>query len=266
MTDSVNQAERRVALKTDYHDCYDVWLDRPGSADVCFSRLAGDSWSVHRTQMFELFDVLGMFHPLYQKSAHFDASESIVVYSDPFSHCGEGKWLMTGEDALRGGLVESFASLFIPDFPGLSYRYFVAAGHGTWFEHWSTEDWRSNCGDGDLSPLSEDRGKLLNLPDIEAACRILRNPVYAIDFVARKVEGGVQLLAIDWNPAPRLAGTPAHDAMVARWGSNQGLARAISSAVVEVAELAGVDFIDNNQIHSSIRHNAAPGCLGDDHV
>ena len=157
----------RVSLKTDYHDCYDVWLERPGlPGNICFSRMAGDSWSVHRTAMFELFDRLGLVHPAYRRVVEFGSEDALVVYTDPFSHCGEGKLRMTAREAMAGGLGECFASAYIGDLPGFSYRYFVIAGHGAWFQHWSTEDWRSNCGDGDLSSLDDDRGHLLGLPEI----------------------------------------------------------------------------------------------------
>jgi len=238
----------RVSLRTDYHDCYDVWLDRPALGQPCFSRMAADSWSVHRSQMFALFDHLGLPCPAYQQASLFGAAEAIVLYEAPYSHCGEGKRLTTGAEAVATGLGDVFASAFVPDFPGLSYRYFVVAGHGAWFEHWSTEDWRSNCGDGDLAPISGRHGRILNIEAIENACQPLRNPVFAIDFVARKTPNGIQLLAIDWNPAPRLAGTPAHAEMFVRFGSNQGLAEAIAEATLRELARTGLKTLDNNQI------------------
>jgi len=238
----------RISLKSDYYDVYDAWLERPASGDITFSRMAGDSWSVHRSQMFQLFDGLGLPHPAFQKASAFAPGEAIVVYEAPFSHCGEGKRLTTGAQAIVDGFGDAPASAFVADFPGLSYRYFVVAGHGAWFAHWSTEDWRSNCGDGDLGPATDEHGPLLNLTEIEKACAPLRNPVYAIDFVARRAASGVTLLAIDWNPAPRLAGTPAHTILSAKLGGNQGIAQAIALAVLQEVDRNGLASLDNNQI------------------
>lgn len=237
-----------VSLKSDYHDCYDVWLEAPGCGDVCFSRMAGDSWSVSRPEMFRLFEKLGLRTPLFQRAADFAPDARIVLYEDAYAHCGEGKRLTTGLNAVECGLGDAHASAFVGDLPGLSYRYFVVAGQGAWFEHWSAEDWRSNCGDGDLAAISDERGRLLGLPEIEAACLPLLNPVWAIDFVGRRCEAGIELLAIDWNPAPRLAGTPAADALRARHGGNEGLAKAISEAVLREAARQNVRTVDNNRI------------------
>jgi hypothetical protein len=238
----------RIALKTDYHDCYDVWLERPGSGAPCLGRMAGDSWSVHRSDMFDLFDRLGLAHPAYGRVAGFGPGDRIVVYSEPFAHCGEGKRFTTGAEAMADGLGDAFASAYVADLPGHSYRLFVIAGRGAWFQHWSVEDWRSNCGDGDLSSLNSDHGTLLGVEAIEAACAPVRNPVYAIDFVGQRVADGLRLLAIDWNPAPRLAGTPAQADLAGRWGGHQGLAEAIAAATLRELAAAGGTFLDNNRI------------------
>ena len=145
--------------------------------------------------MFALFDHLGLPHPRYQSAALFAPEDAIVLYEEPFAHCGEGKRLTTGAEALAMGHGDLYASAFVPDFPGDSFRYFVVAGAGGWFEHWSTEDWRSNCGDGDLAPLTPRHGPFLDLAGLETACRRIRNPVFAIDFVAQRVGTQVQLLA-----------------------------------------------------------------------
>lgn len=240
--------DRPVSLRTDYHDAYDVWLERPGPGTVCFSRLAADSWSVHRTQMFDLFDRLGLAHPAYQAASQFSPEDRLVLYEEPYAHCGEGKRLTTAQEVLEAGEGDLMASAFIDDFPGLSYRYFVIAGHGAWFEHWSTEDWRSNCGDGDLSPISQVRGPVHGLPDIQQACLPVRNPIFAIDFVAQRTPGGIRLLAIDWNPAPRLSGTPAHTEFIKLYRSNEGIAGALRDSVLAEANRLGVEILDNNRI------------------
>jgi hypothetical protein len=238
----------RVSLRSDYHDCYDVWLEDPGCGDVDFSRMAGDSWSVPREAMFGLFGRLGIATPRFQKAADFSPDEQIVLYEDAYAHCGEGKRLVTAAEAVAAGQGQVSASEFVGDFPGLSYRLFVVGGVGAWFEHWSLEDWRSNCGDGDLGLVTEGRGHVLGLKEIEAACRGLRNPLWAIDFVGRRTEAGIELLAIDWNPAPRLAGTPAAEALRARHGGNEGIAKAVREAVLREAARKNVRTVDNNRI------------------
>jgi hypothetical protein len=189
--------------------------------------------------MFGLFDDLGLVHPEYEKVVYVEPCKPWVVYTDNYAHCGEGKLLV--KDGIFPQDVDScYASEYIPDFPGLSFRYFVIAGQGAWFEHWSTDDWKSNCGDGDLGPL---RDGILNKEEIEEACKKVGNAVFAIDFVAKKTEEGIYLGAIDFNTAPRLQGTPAHQILLDKFGSNQKIAEAIS----DWAAKYGV--YDNNELH-----------------
>jgi hypothetical protein len=166
-----------------------------------------------------------------------------VLYSDPTKHCGDGKELVTAD---YNTPIQYWASEYIPDFPGLSYRYFVIANKGFWFEHWSTEDWRSNCGEGDFGPLTDRLGEIYNLNQIESSCRRIQNPVYAIDFVAQRSGSGIYLLAIDWNPAPRLAGTPVEKCFQKFFGGNKGIAQAISNRVLLHPSW---EYFDNNLSH-----------------
>ena len=62
----------------------------------------------------------------------------------------------------------------------------------------------AHCGDGDLFTMSE--SDAIRPTGFE---RRILNPVWAIDFVAeRQKDGQPRLLAIDFNTAPKVAGTP----------------------------------------------------------
>jgi hypothetical protein len=231
----------KIKLKSDYFDKYDAWFDLSG--EIHFSRMAQNSWHTSRDLMFEIFQKLGLKTPRYGFMESFEPDDMIVLYTDEYAHCGEGKLLIKAGDAHRlsksalmaaisnetthlstkevdqyikkmdgrVGAPEAFgnitcrkASEYIADFPGVSWRALSCGGHLCWFRHWSTEDWRSNAGDGELSELiSSD----IILPS--GFEKMIQNPVWAIDFIGQKNDDGqTELLAIDFNTAPKIAGTP----------------------------------------------------------
>ena len=144
-------------------------------------------------------------------------------------------------------LAGKYASAYEADFPGSSWRLLSCGGHRSWFRHQSFDDWRSNAGDGDLYEIlnGEDVG---GGPDVELPSgfeeRIL-NPVWAIDFVAKKEPSGkASLLAVDFNTAPRVAGTP-----LARRVSASALAEGVRTAVEKMNSAGtGPSLVNNNKL------------------
>jgi hypothetical protein len=229
------------SIKSDYSDCYDSWFSLPGLGIPVFHRMAQHSWSIERLDMFKAFRRLGLITPAYGRADQFSDLQ-VVAYTDTLAHCGEGKELGPANIFAPDTLV----SLYIPDFPGVSYRYFNICGASAWFKHYSTESWKSNCGDGDLeevTPRDIDTGAI-----DEILHGAFLNPVYAIDFVAQRSNSGIKLLAIDFNPAPKLAGTPARPVIETRLHGSRGIARLITDRLNCISE--GKDY-DNNQIHFS---------------
>lgn len=191
----------QLQLKSDYLDCYDHWFEREG--DVLFSRVAEGSWGLSRARMFEIFSELGLSHPKFGRVDLFQPSEKIVVYLDEFAHQGEGKVLLTAQEAKERGFSQKIASLYIEDVKSTSWRLLAAGGLRSLFRVISFEDWRSNCGDGDiLAALGNEI-----FPDGVIFSKIL-NPIWAIDFVGKPTKDGMRLLAVDFNTAPKIVGTP----------------------------------------------------------
>lgn len=191
--------------------------------------------------MFRAFQDLGLVTIWWGQAQDFTDDIEVVAYTDPLAHCGEGKELGLAGDFPR----ETLVSFYESSFPGVSYRYFNICGVSAWFKHWSTEDWRSNCGDGDLDVMPQDI-------DTDYIDRTLQNaflnPVYAIDFVGAQTDSGILLKAIDFNPAPKLAGTPARAVIERALGGSKGIAQAISARLDLISP--GQNY-DNNQIHLS---------------
>jgi hypothetical protein len=217
------------SLLTDYRDSYDIWFEDYGPT---FKRMARESWSISRQDMFHFFEKVGLQTPKWGPCSSFLPDTKVVAYTDIFAHCGEGKDLIVAKD---GG--DTLASEYVDEEVGVCYRYFNLAGQGAWFLHKSFDSWKSNCGDGDLGKMPT----RFHTQGIERALGTLKNPLYAIDFVERK-KG---LLAIDFNPAPRLSGTPANWILQQKFGSNHQIYLAIDNWL---NKLVGNQDFDNNQI------------------
>jgi hypothetical protein len=87
-----------------------------------------------------------------------------------------------------------------PEIKGLSWRYLQIGTESFWLEYTSTEDWRSNCGEGDINMFFRDKTELF--PD-KSYKKMPKYPLFAIDFVP---DGDV-IYAIDFNIAPGISGT-----------------------------------------------------------
>ena len=275
----------KITIKSDYLDCYDHWFDRRGTEDATFSRVAEGSWTVTRSEMFETFKSLGLQTPRFDYVCRFHADTMVVVYVDQNAHQGEGKLLIRAGDAARlyvaaasaalsrgqtsltslqvdeiikefkpggpgaperGKLLTAFhATEYVPDFRGVSWRLLSCGGKRTIFRHNSFDDWRSNAGDGDLFTVAAD--EVLISTGWEAS---ILNPVWAIDFVARRdAQGKAVLLAVDFNTAPKVAGTP-----LAKIWRPEELARGIREAIETAQRETGPAhlndrlFVYNNNI------------------
>jgi hypothetical protein len=236
--------------------------------------------------MFEVFDLLGMAHPKFTNVGLFPPGQLVVVYVDQYAHQGEGKLLITAGDACRlyveaahaalergktrlttpevDALIDEFrphgagspergrtltgfnATEYIGDYPGVTYRLLSCGGYSCWFRHDSFDDWRSNAGDGDLLEILDGE---ISLPT--GFEKFVVNPVWAIDFVAQKSEVGPPvLLAIDFNTAPRVAGTP-----LAKRVKPQELASAIRMSLEAATRLMSSSSMGHNGRRKIIDNN-----------
>lgn len=199
-----------IGLKSDFRDYYDHWF--AGSwqkPDVVFERYIRSKTS--RREDFEKLKSMGLRVPVYGTVTEvwewvrgdfrgLDENKlskvfSVVVYTDEHAHAGEGKLLLSFEEALEK-YPSAFASEYIPATAagvGITLRYLRVGLRQFWLRYSSYSDWRSNCGDVKIELLCEEK-----IADVAGPA-----PLYAVDFI--KTEG--KLVALDYNTSPGLRGT-----------------------------------------------------------
>ena len=201
----------KLFLRTDFRDYYDPWFDMDdvkaiSLRHVLFRYARG---GIDRIQMFEYLHSYGLTVPVFgtprqvyekllyrleEEEADILATE-VVGYLDLVSHRGEGKVRTSLKEALsRSDIL--FCSVFHkhrhPTFNGgVSIRRLYVGDLEYVLEYRSTDDWRSNCGEVDITILEE------------KSRRIPGEPLFAIDFIPTEHE----LVAIDYNAAPQIGGT-----------------------------------------------------------
>lgn len=172
-----------LKLKSDFRDYYDFWFDHDGAE---FRRMTTDGPS--RRGMFAMFDEAELDTP-YHGCVEDSLDRNVVVYLDETAHRGDGKVLLSIDDARRD-YNDYYCSGYIKS-NSRSERRLVIGTRAFILEYKSDDEWRSNCGDVGISVKSTtDRDKL----PYDFAF-----PMYAIDFVNGK--------AIDFNIAPGVGGT-----------------------------------------------------------
>jgi hypothetical protein len=201
----------KVKLNSEFHDCYDHFFDLDG--DVIFTRRMDSG--PNRIEMMKILNAAGIKTPkfgmvaeLYKDLAsHFDEGKDgmratkydqlveMVVYTDIVTHAGEGKVKLTLEEA-KAQYPGHFATQYIPPstdiYKGRTERLLSIGDRQFWFEFLSKDDWRSNCGDVQITPLLA----------VSHSINELQIPLYAIDFVTV----GHERLAIDLNVSPGVRG------------------------------------------------------------
>jgi len=141
--------------------------------------------------------------------AFADANDAVVIYDDPCSHRGEGK-----RRGFAGEMrADDFASAWVSgwDSDGKSWRA-LGVGHRTfWLRYVSKDDWRSNCGDVEITSSDSIGHNVVEALRVLQAIR--RTPVVAVDFIWG---GRTEPIAVDLNTAPGLRGTPVESEVSAR--------------------------------------------------
>lgn len=187
-----------LKLVSDFSELYDSFFDSTGFEH---RRITTDG--PNRVQMFRLFTSIGLDTPLYGYLSQFkdfvDKNSQVVIYDDVKSHFGEDKRISTLNNLLEVAKIRKnwnvFCSLFIDTetdiYKSKSTRVLVIGKRAFSYEYISYNDWRSNCGDGDIINPKE--------IDIPIYRKDIPYPMFAIDFVENK--------AIDFNIAPGINGT-----------------------------------------------------------
>lgn len=198
----------KVKLESDFKDYYDHWF--AGSwdkSDIVFERFTYSKTS--KLEDFILLKSLGFCIPKIGTVSQLDAMlldkfSKVVVYLNDHAHAGEGKRLLSLESALVL-YPNHFASEYIinKDYEySESYRYLRVGSKTFWLKYVSYDDWRSNCGDVDISIIDFDVN--LTVPQL--------NPLFAIDFI----KTNNKLIALDYNSSPGLKWTGVEDIMTGK--------------------------------------------------
>lgn len=215
-----------VVLCSDFRDVYDHWFTSPATAPpeaVIYERMSRGGLS--RPAMYAYLQAQGYPVPrngsvativdrrdlrssgvsplppaLWQlEYSYLRGHRQVVVYLDLWSHRGEQKRLMSEQEALRR-YPEHFASRYLappgPAVGSFSYRYLRLGARAWWLRYESHTDWRSNCGDPQITVLAE-----------EEVVSALPWPLYAFDYVT----DGQQWWVVDFNCAPQIKGTGLED-------------------------------------------------------
>lgn len=201
----------KISLKSDFYDYYDHWFERCNNAD--FELIRNSRSKISKQDQFKIlrscdFNAIGI--GLYRKVQYgfIDNSRetttppdvNVVVYTDEYAHAGEGKILISFQEATKKYHNHLF-SLAV-DTKGInkstSKRYLSVGDYKIWLEYKSDHEWMSNCGDVEITILSADKTPSNTLP------MDFYRPLYAIDFV-EDLNGC--LIAIDYNESPAINGT-----------------------------------------------------------
>ena len=132
----------------------------------------------------------------------FPFIESVVIYTDEFAHCGEGKIKTSLHEALKKypGCYSSEFILTALGGASWSLRYLQIGDRAFWLRYHSHDDWRSNCGDIDIDMVVEEENKAHK----ETIKQKINKPLFAVDFVT---DFSGKLYAIDFNTAPSWRGS-----------------------------------------------------------
>jgi hypothetical protein len=191
------EMKMEIQIASDYHDYYDIWMDREG---FLWERYAHRK-NFGRRDQFSLFDQLRIKHPMMGVVGIMDPGE-IVVYTDEFKHCGLGKVRSSSQYTKYGG---KLYSRFIKSAPqAMSFRDLWIGNSRFFLQYVSDDKWRSNVGNVMITQLNSVYSHDHLFPNYDRS-RIY-SPIFAFDYVRNQLTE--EMLAVDFNTAPGLRGTP----------------------------------------------------------
>lgn len=211
----------KVKLLSDFVDYYDHWFDLEGIEFKRYSRSGMD-----RFAMFRFMEKLRINTPDYgtvreiheqnqrKTKAGREAScwQKVVVHLDVNAHRGEGKVLMSIDEAYET-YPDKFCVGFIHPtaFMPCTIRYLRVGNRFFWLEYTSNDPWRSNCG-------SEINIKITRHGTIDEFNYVnLDEPLFAIDLVDGRMNKYITgSWAIDYNIAPQIRGTGVEEILSAK--------------------------------------------------
>lgn len=214
-----------LKLVSDFVDFYDHAFSHEGEQFV-----RNSNGGPNRIDMFDAMFAAGLDVPkhglvsdLYKDAEkyyenHEDFVKSsineairLVVYTDLTAHRGEGKLLLTLEEANKQ-YPNNYASQYLKykhsSNESESIRCQVVGDNAFWMRFESNDTWRSNCG----SEIEITKMPIANV--LYQGMENIHLPFYAIDFISPHGKHGTNnYTAIDFNVAPGLSGTPVEEQM-----------------------------------------------------
>lgn len=182
------------------HNFWEPWMAAFDTEGQPFRLVTTDGPS--RIEMINIFKHAGLSVPLFGKYNDFVRwgyrdDRKVVIHKNIYSHCGEGKELkyfnkLTKEDKQNYLMeyVEFPESLDSPYYAKSTRFLFVGNDYCFKYHYYSSNDWRSNCGDGEITePIN------IEIPNWRYC---IYYPFFAVDFVGPDN----CLKAIDLNIAP----------------------------------------------------------------
>lgn len=210
----------KIGLDSDFYDYYDHWFDR-GEVDFSLNRQSRNDMGKQR--QFELCKEIGFQvprHGLAQTLYMRNSSDWLVVYEDPFAHCGEGKFLIQSSKAFVS-YPDHYASEFIPTTANplthaVSYRLLLI-GYTAFQLKYESDAWMSNHAKNVSIELT---GLICSREHIGESCFqeigsdidfsiINKYSLIAFDYVTDFSTG--KSYVVDLNTAPGLKGTGIDD-------------------------------------------------------
>jgi hypothetical protein len=214
-----------VQLEADFRDYYDYVFEfyedlgerSPWESDLVFRRIAYNcDRSIGKAAQFKILARLGFRVPLngrVKAIAPELPNKKLVIYTDTKAHAGEGKLLLPSREALEKH-PDCYCSEYLDHIVGRSRRLLKVGEMWYSFWYYSTNDWRSNCGNTEIIQPPEERAakdiykdkcRVYSTESLKHYDRIWRSfPLIAIDLVNWDED---YFAAIDFNTAPGLRWT-----------------------------------------------------------
>lgn len=206
----------KLYLSSDFTDIYDYVFDSRYDPEAQeFKRFTYSGMS--RREMFQYFESLNFATPLHglvrdiapTALAHkfftpelkSVSSGKLVVYTNERAHRGEGKILLSIEEA-QEQFSNYYCSAYIPHRQTFRHLQIGNRAFSMIYRQMANNEWRSNFGDvkilylGDVTPLKTDY------------------PLFAIDYISE--DNGAHCL-LDFNIAPRICGTGVENKLTSQY-------------------------------------------------
>jgi len=230
MPEGVHMKNSDIKIKSNFEDYYDQLLTGDSGHAIVFNRVSAP---LPRETVFNKLKDMGLNTPLFgtvtemknrfekeakdKLAAGLSELHTLIVYDDLSGVNGEGKELLSVQEAIDRGLADEFAAEYIVAAgvqSATSIRYIQCGNLWIWIEYDCDDDWRANA-DNRKSKITVGKMKpRLNNIELDA-------PIFAIDFITTQ---NMKEVAVDLILNPILVN---EEALLSIW-SEKMVAEAIT--------------------------------------